>query len=120
VPGPLARLFSAEAPVIAVATMLLPIAAVFQVFDGIQVVSIGVLRGVADTRTPVVVNVVGFWLIGLPLSLWQGFGLRGAAAGLWWGLVAGLVTVALVLLARVRARLSRSLARVVVVAGAAG
>jgi len=114
IPGPLARLFSAEAPVLAVAIMLLPIAAVFQVFDGIQVVSIGVLRGVGDTRTPVVVNVLGFWLIGLPLSLWLGFGLRAGAAGLWWGLVVGLVVVGLILLVRVRVRLRRSLTRLAV------
>ena len=112
-PGPMARLFSTEVPVLAVATLLLPIAGVFQVFDGIQVVSIGVLRGVGDTRAPVVLNVLGFWLIGLPASLWFGFGLHGGAAGLWWGLVVGLVVVALSLLARVRQRLRRSLARVV-------
>jgi MATE family multidrug resistance protein len=113
-PAPLARLFSAEAPVLAVAALLLPIAGVFQVFDGIQVVSIGILRGVGDTRAPVVLNVLGFWLIGLPASLWLGFGLHGGAAGLWWGLVAGLVVVALSLLVRVRQRLGRALVRVVV------
>jgi MATE family multidrug resistance protein len=113
-PGPLARLFSVEAPVVAVAVLLLPIAGVFQLFDGIQVVSIGILRGVGDTRAPVVLNVLGFWLIGLPASLWFGFGLRAGAAGLWWGLVVGLVVVALSLLTRVRGRMRRSLARVVV------
>jgi MATE family multidrug resistance protein len=113
-PGPMARLFTADAPVLAVAMLLLPIAGVFQVFDGIQVVSIGILRGVGDTRAPVVLNVLAFWLIGLPVSLWLGFGLGGGAAGLWWGLVVGLVVVALSLLARVRQRLRRSLARNVV------
>jgi MATE family multidrug resistance protein len=113
-PGPMARLFSTEAPVLAVATLLLPIAGVFQVFDGIQVVSIGVLRGVGDTRAPVILNVLAFWLVGLPASLWFGFGLHGGAAGLWWGLVVGLVVVALALLVRVRQRLRRSLARNVV------
>ena len=72
------------------------------------------LRGVGDTRAPVVLNVLAFWLIGLPASLWFGFGLGGGAAGLWWGLVVGLVVVALSLLARVRQQLRRSLARVVV------
>jgi multidrug resistance protein, MATE family len=69
---------------------------------------------VGDTRAPVVLNVLAFWLIGLPASLWFGFGLRGGAAGLWWGLVVGLVVVALGLLARVRQRLGRSLARITV------
>jgi len=110
-PGPLARLFSAEAPVIRLAMLLLPIAGVFQVFDGIQVVSLGVLRGVADTHTPVAVNLLGFWVIGLPLSGWLGFGLGAGPAGLWWGLVVGLGVVAVVLLARVRVKLGRPLAR---------
>ena len=65
--------------------LLLPIAGVFQVFDGLQVVSIGVLRGVGDTRAPVVLNVLGFWLLGLPVSVWLGFGLAhrrdGAVVG---------------------------------------
>jgi MATE family multidrug resistance protein len=113
-PEPLARLFSAETAVVAVAATLLPIAGVFQVFDGIQVVSIGVLRGVGDTRAPVLLNVLAFWLIGLPASLWFGFGLGGGAAGLWWGLVVGLVVVALALLARVGQQLGRPLARNVV------
>jgi MATE family multidrug resistance protein len=112
-PGPLARLFSDEAPVVALSALLLPIAGVFQVFDGIQVVAIGVLRGVGDTRAPVAVNVLGFWLVGLPASLWFGFGLRGGAAGLWWGLVVGLVIVAVCLLVRVRVRMWRSLDRIV-------
>ncbi len=113
-PAPLARLFSTEAPVVAVAALLLPIAGVFQVFDGIQVVSIGILRGVGDTRAPVVLNALAFWLVGLPASLWFGFGLKAGAAGLWWGLVVGLVLVAVSLLARVRQRLRRPLTRIVV------
>jgi len=118
-PALLARLFSDEVPVLAVAAALLPIAGVFQVFDGLQVVAIGILRGVGDTRTPVLVNVLGFWLVGLPASLWLGFARHGGAAGLWWGLVVGLVTVALALLARVRRRMRRPLARVAVEGAAA-
>jgi MATE family multidrug resistance protein len=111
-PRPLARLYSLEAAVVALASLLIPIAGVFQVFDGLQVVSIGVLRGVGDTRAPMVVNVLGFWLIGLPVSLWLGFGVGTGAVGLWWGLVAGLAAVAMFLLARVRARLGSALERV--------
>jgi MATE family multidrug resistance protein len=119
-PGPIARLFSTETPVLGLAVLLLPLAGVFQVFDGIQVVSIGVLRGVGDTRAPMVVNVLGFWLVGLPVSLWLCFGLGGGAVGLWWGLVAGLGMVALLLLARVRARMSRALVPVVIEEASAG
>jgi len=111
-PGPLARLFTLDAAVVAVTVLLLPIAGVFQVFDGLQVVSIGVLRGVGDTRAPMVLNVLGFWLLGLPVSVWLGFGLGTGASGLWWGLVTGLVAVALSLLVRLRGRMRRALVRV--------
>ncbi len=110
-PGALAGSFSTDPSVVAVATLLLPIAGLFQVFDGVQVVAIGVLRGAADTRTPLIVNLLGYWLLGVPLSWWFAFPLRAGAVGLWWGLVAGLLVVALVLLTRVRARLRRPLAR---------
>lgn len=111
-PGPLARLFTQDAAVLAVTVLLLPIAGVFQVFDGLQVVSIGVLRGVGDTRAPVVLNILGFWLLGLPVSVALGFGLHGGAVGLWWGLVAGLIAVAVALLVRVRGRMRQALVRV--------
>jgi MATE family multidrug resistance protein len=110
-PRPLASLFTRDEPVLAVAALLLPIAGIFQVFDGVQVVSIGVLRGVGDTRTPLVVNLLGFWLAGTPLCVWFAVGLRGGAAGLWWGLVAGLAIVAAILLARVRVRMGGPLRR---------
>jgi MATE family multidrug resistance protein len=93
------------------AAVLIPIAGVFQVFDGIQVVSIGVLRGAGDTRTPLIVNLIGYWLLALPIALWLGLGLGLGPQGLWWGLVAGLVVVALILLVRVRVRLWRTLER---------
>src|SRR5262249_60892610 len=90
---------------------LIPLAGVFQVFDGIQVVSIGILRGVADTRWPMIVNILGFWLIGLPVSVWLGFRTAAGPRGLWWGLVVGLAIVAALLLMRARQRLRGELAR---------
>ncbi len=113
-PAALAGVYSREGTVLAVAVTLIPIAGVFQVFDGLQVVSIGVLRGVGDTRTPMIVNVLGFWLVGLPISLALAFRLGLGAVGLWWGLVVGLVAVALFLVARVAQRLSHRVARVVI------
>ncbi len=104
-PHTLAGLYTDGRPVLLVAAALIPIAGVFQVFDGIQVTSIGILRGLGDTRTPMIVNLLGFWLVGLPVSLWLGFGARLGPQGLWWGLVIGLVLVAAVLLHRVRVRL---------------
>ena len=114
VPAWLAGLYSTDAGVVALAASLIPIAGVFQVFDGIQVVSIGILRGVADTRAPMIINVLGFWLVGLPVSAALGFGLRAGPRGLWWGLTAGLVVVALVLIWRVRRRLSGQITRLVI------
>ena len=92
--------------------MLIPLAGVFQVFDGIQVTSIGLLRGLGDTRTPMIVGILGFWLLGLPVSLLLGFTLNYGPAGLWWGLVLGLVAVALFLLFRLRQKLRQPLRRV--------
>jgi MATE family multidrug resistance protein len=113
-PGPLARVYTSDPGVLALAILLIPLAGVFQVFDGVQVVSIGVLRGVGDTRAPMIVNVLGFWLIGFPVSLWLGFQAGGGAVGLWWGLVVGLAAVAIILVMRVRARMSRTLERLVI------
>jgi MATE family multidrug resistance protein len=113
-PSLLARLYTSDPDVLALTVLLLPIAGVFQVFDGLQVVSIGLLRGLGDTHVPFVVNIVGFWCIGMPVSLWLGFGLGFGAVGLWWGLVVGLVMVASILIWRVLQRESRGLARVII------
>ena len=105
-PVPLAKLYSRDVEVIALAATLLPIAGTFQIFDGVQVVSIGILRGLGDTRAPFVIAVLGFWLLGFPVSLWLGFRTSLAAAGLWWGLVVGLVAVAVLRRAPARAWLA--------------
>ena len=112
-PAPLARRSSSDPGVLAVAVALLPLAGLFQVFDGLQVVATGVLRGVADTRAPMIVNVLGFWLCGMPVSLWLGFRMKGGPVGLWWGLVAGLAAVACFLLLRIRRRFGGELRRLV-------
>jgi MATE family multidrug resistance protein len=113
-PVALARAYTSDSTVIALAATLIPIAGVFQVFDGIQAVAAGVLRGIGDTHAPAVINIVGFWLIGLPVSWWLAFRSGGGAVGLWWGIVVGLAAVAIILLARVRVRLGRSMRRVLV------
>jgi MATE family multidrug resistance protein len=113
-PAFLAGLYTPDALVLALAATLLPIAGVFQVFDGLQVVSIGLLRGLGDTRMPMIINVIGFWCIGMPVSLWLGFGLDYGAVGLWWGLVVGLGVVALFLIARLRQREHHGLTRLII------
>ena len=113
-PHVLARAFSADESVVMTAAMLIPIAGVFQVFDGIQVVAAGALRGVADTRVPMILNFVGFWLIGLPVCVGLGFWLDVGPRGVWWGLATGIGVVAILLLYRIRARFGRELMRVVI------
>ena len=113
-PEPLARLYSRDLGVIGVAAMLIPIAGVFQIFDGVQVVASGVLRGLGDTRAPMAANLLGYWVVGIPVSLYLGFVARLGPAGLWWGLVLGLGLVGTSLLLRVRTRLMRRQGRVVI------
>ncbi len=103
-PGPLARLYTDAEEVIAVATLLLPIAALFQIFDGTQAVAFGVLRGAADTRIPTVIYIVGFWGVGLPTGYLSAFRFGLGPAGVWYGFIAGLAAVALLATLRVLRR----------------
>jgi MATE family multidrug resistance protein len=111
-PGWLAGLYTNDQRAAAVAVLLIPLAGIFQVFDGLQVVSIGALRGLADTRTPMIANILGFWVLGLPIGLWLSFRVGLGAVGLWWGLVIGLVVVGLTLVVRLAWRLGQPLVRV--------
>ena len=110
-PGVLADQFTTETRVAAVAAALIPVAGMFQLFDGLQVVCTGALRGVADTMRPMIYNVLGFWLFGMPLSLWLGFRADMGPEGLWWGLAGGLGVVAVLLLGRIWIRLRGPLER---------
>ena len=100
----LPRVYSPDPGVIAAAAAILPIAAAFQIFDGTQVVGCGVLRGMGRVRPAMAFNLIGYWLLGLPLGGW--LALRGGLglAGLWWGLALGLAVVALSLVAFVALR----------------
>ncbi len=111
-PRLLASAYTSEEKVLALAVVFIPIAGFFQVFDGLQVVSAGALRGAGDTRAPMLVNILGFWLIGLPTSLILAFPLGLGPEGLWWGVVAGLGAVAVLLLARVAWRFRGDLSRI--------
>lgn len=114
VPAPLARIFSSDPTVVRAAALLLPIAGVFQIFDGLQVAAAGALRGVGDTRVPMLLNLVGFWGIGLPTSIVLGFALGRGGAGIWWGLALGITVVAVFLLLRIRRRFGRALRRLAI------
>lgn len=113
-PGTLASLYTSVDGVRALAAALIPIAGFFQVFDGLQVVAAGVLRGLGDTRTPLAANLVAFWLLGIPVAALLAFRFGFGPEGLWWGLVAALGAVAAFLVARTAFLLSRPVARLVV------
>jgi MATE family multidrug resistance protein len=96
--GPLMRLFTTDAAVVSTGVVLMQVAAAFQLFDGLQVVTTGALRGLGDTRTPMFANLVGHWLIALPIAAIGGFALGYGVVGLWIGLCVGLTLVGLFLL----------------------
>jgi len=99
-PRALTALFTDNAEVIEVGTALLGIAALFQLFDCLQAIAAGALRGAGDVRYPFVANVVAHWAIGFPLALLLGFSFGLGARGLWWGLTAGLIVVSAMLIHR--------------------
>jgi MATE family multidrug resistance protein len=99
VPRPLIRAFTSDSAIINLGAALLFVAAVFQLFDGLQGVTTGVLRGLADTRTAMLWNLAGHWLFGLPLGYVLCFSTGLGVVGLWWGLSAGLMICGVALLA---------------------
>ena len=114
IPGALAAAFTTDPATRLMATTLIPIAAVFQVFDGTQVISASILRGAGDTRVPMILHTLSFWAVGIPLGALVAFGYDGGAPGLWWGLTAGLAAAAVLQLARVRVKLGGEVGRVVI------
>ena len=113
-PRLLAHAFTSDARVVALAALLIPIAGVFQVFDGGQAVGAGVLRGAGDTTAPLFVMLGAYWLLGVPVSAYLGFRTPLRAAGLWWGFVVSLAAVAIFLALRIRVVFGRGTARVLI------
>ena len=111
-PAELARIYSPDPRVVAAASELLPIAALFQVFDGTQAVGCGILRGAADTRSAAYINFVGYWVLGLPLGYTLAFHGGLGPRGLWWGLTLGLAVVATLVVLRILTRFRHALTRV--------
>jgi len=97
IPEWLIGLFSTDPSVLSVGTSLLLLAAVFQLFDGIQGVITGTLRGLGDTRTPMTVNLIAHWLFGLPISYVLCFVVGWGVWGLWIGLSLGLIITGVIL-----------------------
>jgi MATE family, multidrug efflux pump len=100
IPGPIVATMTNSPAIAALAIPLFTVAAVFQISDGVQGVGAGVLRGAGEARFTFTANVIGHYLIGLPLALLLGFHLRWGVVGIWWGLAAGLTAVAVALVWR--------------------
>lgn len=101
---PIARAFVAEADVVAVATAMFVAVGVMQVFDGLQSVSLGALRGILDNQWPTRVSLIAYWLIALPLSYVIGFRFGFGAAGVWAGFGIGIGFAAVALISRFLAK----------------
>lgn len=93
-----------NAAVVALATRFLMVAAAFQLLDGCQVVAAGVLRGLQDTRVPMIIAGIGYWIVGFGTAIWLGFGAHWGGVGIWVGLALGLLAVAVPLVWRWSAR----------------
>jgi len=109
VPRLILRVFTADAAVIASGAALLRIAALFELFDGFQTVATGALRGLGDTRSPMLAHLAGYWLIGLPISYVLCFPLGWGVPGIWVGLTTALILIGVALVWVWRERI-RSLA----------
>jgi multidrug resistance protein, MATE family len=99
IPRIIARAFSPDPAVVHIGAQLLLVAAAFQLFDGLQVVTTGALRGAGDTKTPMLANLIAYWLIGLPGGYFLCFHLGWGAVGIWIGLCSGLILIGSSLLA---------------------
>jgi MATE family multidrug resistance protein len=93
-------MYISDPAVIDIAAHLLIIAAFFQLFDGTQVVGLGILRGLGDVRIPTVITLLAYWVLGLPVGYLLGIYLDFGVQGIWWGLLLGLLTASILLFFR--------------------
>jgi MATE family multidrug resistance protein len=107
-------IYIGDMAVVSLAAVLLPIAGAFQIFDGLQVVGGGLMRGMGRPRAGAIVNLLGFYVLGLPLAWLLAFPVGLGIIGIWWGLAAGLGGVALMLCIWVMRTASRPLAELTV------
>jgi MATE family multidrug resistance protein len=98
VPRWIARAYTPDEAIIRSTIILLAAGAAFQLFDGLQTVATGALRGLGDTRTPMLCHFTAYWIIGLPLGAWLCFRRGWGAFGLWSGLSLALILIGIVLL----------------------
>jgi len=110
-PRPLVALFTSDPAVIDLGVQLLRVAAIFQLFDGVQAVGAGALRGAGDVRFVLFVGVGAYWVVGVPMAVIFGFVMGRGAVGMWWALSIALMTAATAFLARFIAITRRPIAR---------
>lgn len=103
-PRPILRIFTSDVGVLATGTTLLLVAAVFQLFDGLQTVMTGALRGLGETRGPMLWNLAGHWFLGLPVAWALAFAAGWGVVGLWIGLALGIVIIGSALVVEWRGR----------------
>ena len=96
----IAGFYTRDSGIAAQAAHFLWLAAVFQFFDGLQVTANGALRGIKDTRVPMLITLMAYWLCGMPVAWWLAFRAGFGPDGLWWGFTVGLGAAALGLSAR--------------------
>jgi len=106
-PGQIARLYTGDAQVIETASQLLFLAAIFQVFDGLQVSGAGALRGLKDTRVPMAITLIAYWVFALPVGYYLAFYVGWGPRGLWSGLIAGLCCASLLMNLRFYTKIAR-------------
>ena len=109
-PGWIVRLFIGNSAVIASGAVLLRIAAFFELFDGFQVVATGALRGLGDTRTPMLAHFAGYWIVGLPISYLLCFPWNWGVKGIWIGLTTALILIGMALVLAWRAKSRKPIA----------
>ena len=105
----LPKVFSSDLQIVNLASKLLIIAALFQLFDGIQVTIVGILRGLEDFKIPTLISLVGYWIIALPLAYWLAFILQLETVGVWIGLLVSLIFAAIVLFWRLNYLINKNL-----------
>jgi multidrug resistance protein, MATE family len=97
-PTQILHVYTRDLRVLAIGVSLLALAALFQLFDGIQTVATGALRGLGNTRVPMLINLGGYWFFGLPVGYLLCFRYNYGVYGLWWGLSLALIVIAVILL----------------------
>ena len=97
-------IYTEDLAVIKIASQLLIIAGFFQLFDGTQVVGLGVLRGIGDVNIPTLITFIAYWIIGIPLGYFLGIHLNMGVNGIWYGLTTGLLTASILLFIRFQQR----------------